>query len=92
MYRLIPILFFAACKIETVIPTCDFINATRSGDRISIKIESDAYKITMCRQYPKRIECTDIMPNYYECISIRGEVGDVVTFIDESNQCELIIK
>ena len=92
MKLLIPIiLVFAGCVPETVTPSCDFIEATRTGSKVSIKILSDAPRVAMCRDLLTRTECLNLVPSQYNCIRIEANVGDVVRFETETERCQIII-
>lgn len=92
MYKLIIIFIIAGCQTELATPSCDFIEATRTGERVAIRINSDEPRFAMCREYESGTVCTNISSNFYDCISIRADRGDVVRFISESSECEIIIK
>ena len=94
MKLLIPILFlFAGCAPDQVAaPSCDFIEAIRTGSKVSIKIYSDSPRVAMCRDLPTRTECLNLAPSQYDCIRIEANVGDVVRFETETENCEIIIQ
>ena len=94
MKLLIPILFlFAGCQPEVVAPkSCDFIEAIRTGSKVSIKIYSDSPRVAMCRDLPTRTECLNLVPSQYDCIRIEANRGDVVRFETETEICEIIIQ
>lgn len=94
MQRLIPLLFlFAGCVPDQVAtPSCAFIEAIRTGSKVSIKIYSDSPRVAMCRDLPTRTECLNLVPSQYDCIRIEANRGDMVWFETETEICEIIIQ
>ncbi len=94
MKQIIPILFlFASCAPDAVVtPACDFVEANRVGSKVSIKIYSDSPRVALCRDFPTRTECINLLPKQYDCIRIDATQGDVVRFETETEVCEIVIQ
>lgn len=81
-----------SCQSEVITPSCDFIEAKRTGERIEIKIYSDEPMVKMCRELVGGTLCQDLQSNFYNCIRVRGSAGDVIQFSTPSVECEIIIE
>jgi hypothetical protein len=64
-----------SCHPETVLPTCDWIEAVQVGKKVKIKIHSDQPRTQLCIDD----RCTWIDSHYYGCVSVSVDPGQVVT-------------
>jgi hypothetical protein len=82
---LLLLIFLTSCHPETILPTCEGVEAVQVGNKVKMKIDLDDPKVKVCIDN----RCFDVSQCYYKCISFSVEVGQVVTI---NNECEIVIK
>lgn len=88
---LITLIFACGNEHDASLPQCDFVTQSRSDKGVCIKINSTEHSVRMCRDFGTRISCYIIEANYFQCITIESNAGEVITFENELNICQLII-
>lgn len=71
---------------------CDIATVTYDGRKADIQIHSESPSIQICRDLPKRRECTTIVAHYYSCVSMELLSGETITFVDQETECQLTIR
>lgn len=72
-------LILNACQEPEVMPSCDWVQVSVSGDRASIKIDSRSPEILMTRENGRTLV---IRSQYYNCARVAVIPGEILTFTD----------
>jgi hypothetical protein len=82
---LLLLILLTSCHPETILPTCEGVEAVQIGQKVKLKIYSDQPKVSICIDE----RCFDVSAHYYKCVSFSVEVGQIVTI---NHECEILIK
>jgi hypothetical protein len=78
-------LLLCSCQKETLLPTCEGVEAVQVGQKVKLKIYSDEPKVSICIDE----RCFEVSQHYYKCVSFSVEVGQVITI---NKQCQIEVK
>lgn len=83
------LLFLFGCSPDDTIPVpvCTMVTTRQDGDRLSIEIHSASPSIEMCREWGR---CYTIPAHYYGCVSTTVESDEIITFVDGTEECQVI--
>ena len=82
-----------SCTEPITIPECRMATIENTRDRQwCIKISSESPSVVMCRDLGKRTECWTIVANYYSCVNIEAEIGEIITFDDNGAECSVTVR
>jgi len=83
------LMFLFGCSPDDAIPVpvCTMVTTKQDGDRLSIEIHSASLSIEMCREWGR---CYTIPAHYYGCVSTSVESDEVITFVDGTEECQVI--
>ena len=81
------------CSEAISIPVCRLAAIENTGGSDwRIKISSESPSVVMCRDLGKRTECWTIVANYYSCVNIEAEIGEIITFDDNGAECSVTVR
>ena len=81
------------CSEAISIPECRMATIeSTGGSEWCIKITSESPSVVMCRDLGKRTECWTIVANYYSCVNIEAEIGEIITFDDNGAECSVTVR
>lgn len=90
MRKLLFVLIIIGCSREPEpLPTCDWVSAKFNGSKIALQIHSDSDQVQYCREYVSGTRCFTIRKEYFSCISIAADYGDILTFVDNGIECTI---
>jgi hypothetical protein len=92
MKRMTPLFLFFLCscaKIEVTLPSCDFIEATREGSNVHMKVHSTSDHITIRHDWGFT---QTVYRAYFGCITTGIDVGEVLTIEDDNTICEVNVR
>lgn len=90
MRKLLFIFILLGCAKEPEpLPTCDWVSAKFNGSKIALQIHSDSDQVQYCREYVSGTRCFTIRKEYFSCISIAADYGDILTFVDNGIECTI---
>jgi len=81
-----------SCSEPHALPTCDWIEAKYDGAKLRIKVESASPFITVCRDYETRVQCANYTKEYFNCISLSADYGEIITFTDKGIECAVEVR
>lgn len=84
------VLMLIGCQAEPIeLPTCDWVSAKFNGSKIALQIHSDSDQVQYCREYISGTRCFTIRKEYFSCVSISADYGDILTFVDNGKECTI---